>query len=58
VLLAKKSRVRFLMRSLESSVDLILQDSVVGIATDYGLNDRGVGVRVQVGSKFSLLHGK
>jgi hypothetical protein len=28
--------------------------SAVGIATDYGLDDRGVGVRV--GSEFSLLH--
>jgi hypothetical protein len=28
------------------------QDSVVGIATSYGLYDRGVGVRVPVGSRF------
>jgi hypothetical protein len=27
------------------------RDRVVGIATGYGLNDRGVGVRVPVGSK-------
>jgi hypothetical protein len=27
------------------------RDSVVGIATDYGLDDRGVGVRVPVGSR-------
>jgi hypothetical protein len=27
------------------------QDSIVGIATGYGLNDRGVGVRVPVGSR-------
>jgi hypothetical protein len=27
------------------------RDSVVGIATKYGLDDRGVGVRVPVGSK-------
>jgi hypothetical protein len=26
-------------------------DSVVGIATGYGLDDRGVGVRVPVGSR-------
>jgi hypothetical protein len=32
------------------------RDSVVGIATGYGLDDRGVGVRVLVGSEFSLLH--
>jgi hypothetical protein len=31
-------------------------DSVVGIATDYGLDDRVVGVRVPVGQEFSLLH--
>jgi hypothetical protein len=27
------------------------RDSVVGIATSYGLDDRGVGVRVSVGSR-------
>jgi hypothetical protein len=27
------------------------RDSVVGIAAGYGLNDRGVGVRVPVGSR-------
>jgi hypothetical protein len=27
------------------------RDSVVGIATGYGLDDRGVGVRVPVGSR-------
>jgi hypothetical protein len=32
------------------------RDSVVGIATAYGLHDRVVGVRVPVGSEFSLLH--
>jgi hypothetical protein len=32
------------------------RDSSVGIATSYGLDDRGVGVRVLVGQKFSLLH--
>jgi hypothetical protein len=30
--------------------------SVVGTAFGYGLDDRGVGVRVPVGSRFSLLH--
>jgi hypothetical protein len=30
--------------------------AVVGIATGYGLDDRGVGVRVPVVLKFSLLH--
>jgi hypothetical protein len=28
------------------------RDNVVGIATSYGLDDRGVGVRVPVGSRF------
>jgi hypothetical protein len=28
-----------------------IRDSVVGIATGYGLNDRGLGVRVPVGSR-------
>jgi hypothetical protein len=31
------------------------RDSIVGIMTGYGLNDRGVGVRVPVGSRNSLL---
>jgi hypothetical protein len=32
------------------------RDSPVGIATGYGLDDRGVGVRVPEGQKFLLLH--
>jgi hypothetical protein len=32
------------------------RDNVVGKATGYGLDDRGVEVRVPLGSKFSLLH--
>jgi hypothetical protein len=32
------------------------RDSVVGVATGYGLDDRRLGVRVPVGSRFSLLH--
>ncbi|PNF40176.1 hypothetical protein B7P43_G08264, partial [Cryptotermes secundus] len=32
------------------------RDGAVGIATAYGLDDRGVAVRVPVGSEFSLLH--
>jgi hypothetical protein len=31
------------------------RDSLVGIATSYGLNDRGVGVRVPVESRIFLL---
>jgi hypothetical protein len=30
--------------------------SVVGKATDCGLNDLGVGVRILVGQEFSLFH--
>jgi hypothetical protein len=32
------------------------RNSAVGIATGYGLFDRGVGVRVQVGTRLFLLH--
>jgi hypothetical protein len=32
-------------------IPLMSRDSVVGIATSYGLDDRGVGVRVPVGSR-------
>jgi hypothetical protein len=32
-------------------VIFLIRDSVVGIATGYGLDDRGFGVRVPVGSK-------
>jgi hypothetical protein len=32
------------------------RDSSVGIATGYGLEDRGVRVQVPVGQEFSLLH--
>jgi hypothetical protein len=32
------------------------RDSVVGIATGYGLDDRGVGVRVPVGSRIFFLY--
>jgi hypothetical protein len=35
---------------------VVSRDSVVGIVTGYGLEDRGVGVRVPVGQEFSLLH--
>jgi hypothetical protein len=31
------------------------RDSAVGIATGYGLDGRGVGVRLPVGPRFSLL---
>jgi hypothetical protein len=33
-----------------------IRDSAVGIATGYRLDDRGVGVRVLAGWRFSLLH--
>jgi hypothetical protein len=31
------------------------RDSVVGMATGYGLDDRGIGVRVPEGQEFFLL---
>jgi hypothetical protein len=34
----------------------VSRGGAVGTVTAYGLDDRGVGVRVPVGSKFSLLH--
>jgi hypothetical protein len=34
----------------------VSRGSVVGIATAYGLDNRGVGVRVLVESEFSLLY--
>jgi hypothetical protein len=34
-----------------STSQYVSRDSAVGIATDYGLYDRGVGVRVPVGSR-------
>jgi hypothetical protein len=47
----------FLSQILHSLVVIIWsRDSSVGTATGYGLNDRGVGVRVPVGQEFSLLH--
>jgi hypothetical protein len=33
---------------------MLRRDSVVGIATGYGLDDRGIGVRVPVGSRLAL----
>jgi hypothetical protein len=50
-----RSRVGFQMRSLDFSIDLILQrsrDSVVGIATGYRLDGQRVGVRVQTEIRF------
>jgi hypothetical protein len=34
----------------------VSRDSAVSIATSYWLDDRGVGVQVQWGQEFSLLH--
>jgi hypothetical protein len=43
--------------SNEEEEEKKLRDSAVGIATGYGLNDRGVGVRVPVGARiFSSPH--
>jgi hypothetical protein len=41
---------------LQPPVVMWSQDSSVGVATGYGLEDGGVGVRVPVGQEFSLLH--
>jgi hypothetical protein len=38
------------------TIVLYNQDSVVGIATGYGLDDWGVGVRVPVGSRIFFSH--
>jgi hypothetical protein len=37
-------------RHMQNIIRLGSRDSSVGIATSYGLDDRGVGVRVPVGS--------
>jgi hypothetical protein len=53
MLQAGRSWVWFPVRSFEYSFGVILpsQDNAVGIATDYGLDGRGVGVRVTVVSR-------
>jgi hypothetical protein len=51
-LTALKYRVDFILLHKEIKIS---RDSPVGIATGYGLDDRGVGVRVPVGSRiFSM----
>jgi hypothetical protein len=54
--LGDKVQLRF---SIEFLVDITFvssRDNAVSIATGYGLDDRKVGVRVQVGARFSPLH--
>jgi hypothetical protein len=51
-----KTLWRWLFNKNIMFLDIIHRDSSVGIATGYGLDDRGVGVRVSVRSNFSLLH--
>jgi hypothetical protein len=41
------------MKNVQYILDYASRDSSVGIATDYGLDDRRVEVRVSVESKFS-----
>jgi hypothetical protein len=41
----------FTLQNILISVFFILSGIAVGIATSYGLDDRGVGVRVMVGSR-------
>jgi hypothetical protein len=47
-------KYRFIMHSIGHHLES--WDSSVSIATGYRLDNRGVGVRVLVGSEFSLLH--
>jgi hypothetical protein len=47
----KRHNVTIMRSSGKEYITLTSLDSVVGIATGYGLNDRGVGVRVPVGSR-------
>jgi hypothetical protein len=37
--------------TIHFNIILLSRDSVVGIATAYGLDDRGVGVRIPVGAR-------
>jgi hypothetical protein len=48
----KLKDINFLISPFDSGV----RDSSVSIATGYGLDGWGVGVRVPVGEDFSLLH--
>jgi hypothetical protein len=59
--LHKRNRYWVLTRTTLLSLSMVYLsnvswDSAVSIATGCGLDDRGVGVRVPVGSEFSLLH--
>jgi hypothetical protein len=44
------------LKSVTKKLVVRSRDSVVGIETGYGLDYRGVGVRVPIGSRISLLH--
>jgi hypothetical protein len=50
-ILSQVKPIHTLIYNLLLSSDVRSRDSAVGIATGYGLNDRGVGVRVSVGSR-------
>jgi hypothetical protein len=44
-------RNQLILKIILIRIHIMSRDSVVGIATGYGLDDRGVGVRVPVGSR-------
>jgi hypothetical protein len=44
-----RTKMRVKIGILQEIEQQLSQDSAVGIATGYGLDDRGVGVRVPVG---------
>jgi hypothetical protein len=48
-------KLELLKHSVTQWVTCGSRDSSVGIAASYGLDDRGVGIRVLVGQEFSLL---
>jgi hypothetical protein len=56
VLVLSKEHRRLVLRRTSCNIVLPMprfgiRDSLIGIATGYGLDDRGVGVRVPVGSR-------
>jgi hypothetical protein len=47
----KKSSFKHIIIMIISPILYLYRDSIVGIAIGYGFDDRGVGVRVSVGSR-------
>jgi hypothetical protein len=48
--LAPEFNIMFLIK-LSTIQNMVSRDSIVGVATGYGLGDRGVGVRLPIGSR-------